>query len=98
MIEYLLSNFSGGEVAPEVYGRQDSEVYKNAAKRFENFLSMTQGAAVFRGGTTYLHPTRQQQVARIEKFAFNDDQVYTLEFTNLKLRIYEDDALTLKLA
>lgn len=95
MIEYLLSNFSGGEVAPEVYGRQESEVYKNAAKRVENFISMTQGASVFRGGTTFLHPTRQQKTARIEKFAYNDDQIYTLEFTNLKLRIYEDDELTL---
>lgn len=95
MIEHLLSNFSGGEVAPEVFGRQDSEIYKNSAKRFENFISMTQGAAVFRGGLTYLHPTRQQKTGRIEKFAFNDDQVYTLEFTDLKLRIYEDDELTL---
>lgn len=95
MIENLLSNFSGGEVAPEVYGRQESEVYRNSAKRFENFLSMTQGAAVFRGGTTFLHPSRLQKIARIEKFAFNDDQVYTLEFTDGKLRIYEDDELTL---
>lgn len=95
MIEQLLSNFSGGEVAPEVFGRIDSEVYKNSAKRFENFISMTQGAAVFRGSTTFLHPTRLQKTGRIEKFAYNDDQVYTLEFTDLKLRIYEDDELTL---
>lgn len=95
MFQQFLSSFSGGEVSCDVYGRFDSDMYKNAMKRCENFISMTQGAAVYRGGTTHLHPTRLQKIARIEKFAYSDDQVYTLEFTDLKLRIYEDDALTL---
>jgi hypothetical protein len=95
MIEQFISNFSGGEVSEEIYGRFDSELYKNAAKRFENFLSLTQGAAAYRGGSSYVHATRQQQIARIERFRYNDDQVYVLEFTDLKLRIYEDDALSL---
>ncbi|NLE06841.1 MAG: hypothetical protein GX638_18845, partial [Crenarchaeota archaeon] len=95
MIEQFVSNFSGGEVSEEVYGRVDSELYRNVAKRCENFIAMTQGAGVFRGGTTYDHPTRQQKTSRIERFRYNDEEVYVLEFTDYKLRIYEDDALTL---
>jgi hypothetical protein len=95
MFEQAISNFSGGEVSVEVQGRWDSEVYKNALKRCENFIAMTQGALVYRGATTYQHPTRLQKTARIEKFVFSDDQVYTLEFTDAKLRIYSDDSITL---
>jgi hypothetical protein len=95
MIELPLSNFSGGEVAPEVQGRLDAELFKNSLKRCENFISMTQGALAYRGGSTYDHPTRQLKAARLEKFVYSDDQVYTLEFTDYKLRLYLDDALVL---
>ena len=95
MFEQFLSNFSGGEVSEEIFGRFDSELYKNALMRCQNFLSLTQGPAQYRAGLTFVHPTRLQQVARQERFKFNDEQVYILEFTNAKLRIYEDAGLTL---
>jgi hypothetical protein len=95
MFEQFISNFSAGVVSPEVYGRFDSELYKNALKRVQNFICLTQGAALFRGGSTYMHPTRQNKVARIERFRYDDEEVYVLEFTDGKLRIYEDKALTL---
>lgn len=95
MFEQFLSNFSGGEVSEEVYGRYDSELYKNALKRCQNFYSLIQGAAQYRAGTTHIHPSRLQQTVRQEKFTFNDEQTYVLEFTNAKLRIYEDTGLTL---
>jgi hypothetical protein len=95
MFEQFLSNFSGGEVSEEVYGRFDSDIYRNALRLCKNFLSMTQGAAVFRGGSTYMHPARLQQVARVEKFQYSDEQVYILEFTDGILRIYEDEAVTI---
>ena len=96
MFEQYLSNFSGGEVSEEIFGRFDSELYKNALRRCENFFSLTQGPAQYRGGSTYVHATDTNQVARIERFQYNDEQVYILEFTNTTLRIYEDAALTTK--
>lgn len=98
MFEQFLSNFSGGEVSEDIYGRYESELYRNALKRCENFIPLTQGAAEFRGGTSYAHATRLQQGARIERFRFNDEQTYILEFTTGKLRIYEDAGLTLNTA
>lgn len=95
MFEQYLSNFSGGEVSEEIFGRYDSELYKNALRRCQNFFSLTQGAAQYRGGFSYVHPTRLQQVARTERFKYNDEQVYILEFTDSKLRIYEDASVTL---
>lgn len=94
MIEQFLSNFSGGEVSEEIFGRFDSELYRNALGRCENFFSLIQGPAQYRGGFSYVHPTRLQQVARTERFKYNDEQTYILEFSNAKLRIYEDAAVT----
>jgi len=94
MFEQFLSNFSGGEVSEEIFGRYDSELYKNALARCENFFSLIQGPAQYRGGSTYVHPSRLQKTSRIERFKHNDEQVYILEFTDAKLRIYEDAAIT----
>jgi hypothetical protein len=94
MFEQFLSNFSGGEVSEEIYGRFDSELYKNSLRRCQNFISLIQGPAQYRAGFSYVHSTRTQQVARLERFRYTDEQVYVLEFTNAKLRIYEDAALT----
>jgi hypothetical protein len=94
MFEQFLSNFSGGEVSEEIYGRFDSELYKNSLRRCQNFISLIQGPAQYRAGFSYVHSTKTQQVARLERFRYTDEQVYVLEFTNAKLRIYEDAALT----
>jgi len=96
MFDNYLSNFSGGEVSEEIYGRFDSDLYKNSLQRCENFISLIQGPLQYRGGFSYMHPTRLQQAARKELFKFSDEQAYILEFTDAKLRIYEDSALTLK--
>lgn len=96
MIDSYLSNFSGGEVSEEIFGRFDSDLYKNSLQRCENFLSLIQGPVQYRGGFTFVHPTNLQQTARIERFKFSDSQVFILEFTNAKLRIYEDAAVTVE--
>ena len=95
MFEQFLSNFSGGEVSEDIYGQFESQLYRNALKHCENFIPLIQGAAEFRGGTTHVHPARLQQGCRTERFRFNDEQTYILEFTTGKLRIYEDAGLTL---
>lgn len=94
-IQQLITKFSGGEVSRDLYGRVDSELYFGSGKRMQNFIARQQGPMVYRGGSKHIHPTASNNVARIEKFKFNDEQVYILEFTDLKVRIYEDGATTL---
>ena len=96
MAQQALTNFSGGEVSQDLFGRSDSELYRNSLRRMQNFYSRVQGPADYRGGSRYVHPTRNQEVCRIENFKFNDEQVYILMFTNLKVRITEDAAMTLE--
>lgn len=45
------NSFVGGEIAPELFGRHDSEAYFHAAKRIENFLVRKTGGLRKRQGT-----------------------------------------------
>jgi len=94
-MQQLLTKFSGGEVSSDLYGRTDSELYFGSGKRMQNFIARQQGPMVYRGGTMFSHNSRHNYEARIERFRYNDEQVYILEFTNAKIRIHEDAALTL---
>lgn len=96
MPKQLISGFSGGEVSPDLYGRSDAELYYGSAKYMQNFIARMQGSLVYRGGTAFVHPSRQNQSARLERFKFNDEQTYILEFTDGFLRIYEDTEITLE--
>jgi hypothetical protein len=95
MAKQLLTKFSGGEVSPDLFGRVDSDLYFASGERVQNFLSRQQGPLVYRGGSQFGHSTASNNACRLERFRFNDEQVYIFEFTNLKVRIYEDAALTL---
>ena len=95
MVKQLLTKFSGGEVSTDLYGRVDSELYFSSGKRMQNFIARQQGPMVYRGGSKFAHATASNNTCRLERFRYNDEQVYILEFTNLKVRIYEDTSLTL---
>lgn len=91
----LLVNFSGGEVAAEVIGRIDLDLYYASGLRMQNFVPRVQGSMDYRSGLAFVHPSATNNDGRIERFKYNDEQVYILEFTTGKLRIYEDAELTL---
>ena len=95
MPEQVISNFAGGEVSSDLYGRSDSEVYAASARRCVNWLPRAQGPLEYRGGLRFVHPSAGNQVMRQETFRFSDEETYILEFTPGLLRIYEDGNLTL---
>jgi len=95
MPEQVISNFAGGEVSSDLYGRNDSEVYSASARRCLNWFPRAQGPLEYRGGLRFVHPSNQNDVLRLETFHFSDEETYILEFTPGLLRIYEDGNLTL---
>jgi len=96
MIKQAVLNFSGGEVSRDLYGRPDSELYRNSLKRMQNYYARTQGPAEYRGGSYFVHPSKDILDCRIETFKFNDEQAYILAFTNLKVRIVQDASVVLE--
>lgn len=91
--ETVIQNFSGGELAPNMYGRQDLPIYKTGCRRVKNFIIETPGSARYRPGFEHVHHTRLNQIANLIKFEFNDEQAYVLEFTDGYLRFHKDDAI-----
>jgi hypothetical protein len=94
MVEVNLSftDFSAGEIAPDLYGRFDLKPYYRSGRRVQNFIVQSTGMARYRTGTIFVAKTRQGQKARLIRFDLTESSGYVLEFTNLKLRFHRDGA------
>ena len=44
------TSFAGGELAPDMHGRQDSPLYAKGCRTLQNFIVNRRGAAVSRDG------------------------------------------------
>ncbi|HNA61449.1 MAG TPA: ubiquitin-activating E1 FCCH domain-containing protein [Rhabdochlamydiaceae bacterium] len=86
----LQSDFSGGEWSSFLEGRVDAERYKTALKKCENYLPMVQGPLIRRPGTVFVFPTKDNGVARLQRFEFSTTQAYMLEFGNNYVRFFKD--------
>lgn len=90
------TNFSSGELGKKTRGRFDIDIYRNGCRRMQNWIAEVQGSARFRTGTEYVHPTKDNQIARFVTFNFNDEQAYILEFTDLNMRVFKDGGIVLE--
>lgn len=94
IVNKVLLNYSGGELAGEVQGRVDLPIYQKSVDTAENFYLIPEGGAEYRTGTEHVKFTRQNKSPRLIPFVFSDEQSYALEFTDKKLRfLYNDSAL-----
>lgn len=97
-INFLQNNFASGELSPEVWGRTDRPFYKNGLEICRNFTPLLTGGCRFRPGSEFSVHTRLNSDAWGIPFRFNISQAYSLEFTNLKLRIHHDGGVLLETA
>ena len=89
----VLRAFNAGEVSPDLYGRDDVTKVNSGCKVCDNMLLTIQGAAYFRGGMNYAGQTKDNSKALLLRFAYNDNDVYVLEFGNRYVRFYRDGVL-----
>lgn len=76
----LQTNFSAGEISPELGMRQDTDQYQNGAKSLRNRRVLIGGGTKRRPGSWWQAalPAR----ARLESFVVNQDTQYIVAFTN----------------
>lgn len=86
----VLVNVSGGELAPELYGRLDLPIYQRGYQRIQNYLVLSQGGLLFRNGLSHVKNTRSRQTGRLISFTFSEQDTYVIEMTNQKLRFYRN--------
>lgn len=90
-VDSILTNFTAGELSPNMYGRTDIEKYYNGCMTMENFLVLPQGGAYRRPGSRYVASVKTASAfTRLVPFIFSTTQAYILEFGNRYIRVYYD--------
>lgn len=85
----LQSTFIGGEYSPLIYGRVDSDRYKEGLAACVNYIPIIQGPITRRPGTKYVAQVRDSSKAtRVVRFEFSTTQAYIIEFGDLYCRFY----------
>jgi len=86
----LKPSFAGGELTPALYGRTDLQKYDVGAAKLENAIVLRYGGVSRRPGFKHIEQTKSNNKARLIPFSYNAEQNYVLEFTDKKVRIYQN--------
>lgn len=90
------TNFTSGEIAPELLGRHDLKGYENGAALLRNVLVKPTGGVARRPGLAFVDILPGP--ARLLAFAFNTEQDYLLAIVDGEMRVFRDDALATTVA
>ena len=87
----LITNFAGGEVSGNLYGRIDLPLYQKSVTRLENFTILPQGGITRRSGTKRLGKLKGK--ARLIPFIVNITLSFLFEFGAEYIRIWKNGTL-----
>ncbi len=74
------SSFAGGEVSPDLWGRDDFDKYDSSAKTMENFFPHPFGGASNRPGTYCITEVKDSsKKVKLLPFIFSTEQAYVIE-------------------
>lgn len=83
------TNFTAGELAPELLGRGDLRAYANGARRLRNVFIQPTGGVMRRPGLRHL--ATLPGPARLIPFEFSTEQSYLMVLTNGRFRVFLGD-------
>ena len=89
IIKRTKTNFTAGELAPELLGRADLRAFENGARRLRNVVIQPTGGVARRPGLR--HVAILPGMARLLPFEFNTEQTYLMVLTDGKLAVYAAD-------
>lgn len=93
MSTFSQRSFSGGELAPSLYSRVDTNKYATGLRTCRNMQVMSHGGAQNRAGTYFVGEVKDStKTVRLLPFVFNSTQTYVLEFGDQYLRVHRDGA------
>lgn len=87
-LQTLKTNFTAGELSPDLLGRGDLRAYENGALRLRNVMVQPTGGVTRRPGLAYVATALGS--GRLVTFEFNTEQTYLLVFTDLYLEVFAD--------
>lgn len=80
--------FSSGELSPLLHRRFDYQRYQTGLRACRGFLPLRQGGFTRAAGTIDRGATYNNQPARLVDFEFAANDAVTLEFTDLRMRVW----------
>jgi len=95
-----LSNFQFGEISPSLLSRTDTNIYRAAAKRVENFFLRNEGGLLKRYGTRRIYEfdttvdSSKLFQHKLVPYIFSDDERYIVSLENAKIRVFIIDPST----
>ena len=95
-----LSNFQFGEISPSLLSRTDTNIYRAAAKRVENFFLRNEGGLLKRYGTRRIYEfdttvdSSKLFQHKLVPYIFSDDERYIVSLENSKIRVFIIDPST----
>lgn len=93
-INFIQTNFTSGEVSPQIEGRVDLVKYGNSAATLNNVFVRVFGGAYRRPGTYYADTTKLSTGAvRLLPFQFSTTQAYIIEAGDQYFRFYKDSGI-----
>lgn len=88
------TNFTGGEISPDLLGRADLAAFDNGAAALRNVLVHPTGGVSRRPGLRHVGtlPAGAESGCRLIAFAFNTEQTYLLALSDQWLDVYMEGA------
>ena len=88
------TNFSVGEINPELRGRIDLQQYESALERARNVICKPQGSIERRPGLKYIYTipsgASPQNGIRLIPFSFSTTQTYMLLFSGTRMMVFKE--------
>jgi len=92
-IQNIFTAFTTGEISPKLNSRVDFNKYINGVEKMENAIVFPQGGFTRRAGTRYVSQTKDStKKSVVRKFEFSITGAYVLEFGDLYIRFYRNQA------
>ena len=93
-VQFIQTNFTSGELSPQIEGRVDIAKYQNSAATLNNVFVRVFGGAYRRPGTYYVETTKLSTSAvRLVPFQFSTEQAYIIEAGEKYFRYYKDSGV-----
>jgi len=90
----IQTNFTSGELSPNMYGRVDVSKYFNGARKLQSVICLPQGGLRTTPGTKYLGVVKDStKKTLLRPFTFSQNDSYVLEFGHQVIRVWQSGAL-----
>ena len=91
MVRYTQKSFTGGELSPSLYSRNDLSKYSVGLKTLKNGFVKAEGCVSNRAGLELICEVKNSNSkVRIIPFSFNTEQTYIIEFGDKYARFIKD--------